>query len=105
MFLVSRLDGPSAAIAAGLVQKAVAAEPALTFASGTGYFDYEGTRTPAEGDYYTADQDMLQAASLSKMKGFPTVLHTQAKAVCGLMIHPAALVSYDGAAKSLNVSS
>jgi len=100
MFLVSRLDGPSAAIAQGLVDMAIAAEPSLTYGSGTGYFDYQGTHTPADGAYYAADQDMLNAANLSKSRGFTTVLNTQANATCRLMFHPASMYYYDPSAKN-----
>src|SRR5581483_7619527 len=36
MFIVSRLDGPSAVLAQRLVDQAIAAEPSLTLGSGTG---------------------------------------------------------------------
>lgn len=48
MFLVSRLDGPGAMIARGLVGKAIRAESELTLTGGKGYFDYQGTRGPSK---------------------------------------------------------
>lgn len=44
MCLVTRLDGPSALIAAALVDKAIQAEQTLTKTSGTAYFDYRDLR-------------------------------------------------------------
>jgi uncharacterized protein (TIGR03790 family) len=104
MFLVSRLDGPSAAIAQGLVDKALQAEPSLNPASGSGYFDYQGTRAPSE-TLYAFDEDMRRAAKLSQSRGFSTFLHTQREAVCGSRIHPGSAYYYDAAARSVYVSS
>jgi uncharacterized protein (TIGR03790 family) len=104
MFLVSRLDGPGAAIAQGLVDKAMAAEPSLSLSSGSGYFDYQGTRAPSE-PLYPFDEDMLHAARLSQSRGFATVLHTQREAACGARIHPASAYSYDAATTSVSVTS
>ncbi|PWU06099.1 MAG: hypothetical protein C5B51_12995 [Terriglobia bacterium] len=104
MFIVSRLDGPSAVIARGLVDKAIAAEPALNLKSGSGYFDYQGTRSPSEWQY-AVDEDMRKGADLSKSKGFSTVLHTQRDSACGAMIHPGSAYYYDASAKNLYVAS
>ena len=104
MFLVSRLDGPSAAVAQGLVDKAMAAEPSLSLGSGSGYFDYQGTRAPSE-PLYGFDEDMLRAAKLSRSRGFATVLHTQREAACGSKIHPGSAYYYDAAARSVYVGS
>ena len=103
MFLVSRLDGPGAIIAKGLVDKAVSAENDLTLTSGKGYFDYQGTRGPSEWQY-AIDEEIRNASALSKSKGFRTVLNTQRDALCGLMIHPAAIYYYDAAAKNVYVN-
>ena len=103
MFLVSRLDGPGAMIAKGLVDKAITAESQLTLTSGKGYFDYQGTRGPSEWQY-AIDEEIRNASALSKSKGFPTVLNTQREALCGLMIHPAAVYYYDAGAKNVYVN-
>ncbi len=104
MFLVSRLDGPNAVIAQGLVDKAIAAESSLSVGSGTGYFDYQGTRAPSE-TMFAFDEDMARAARLSQSRGFSTVLHTQRDAACGSKIHPGSAYYYDPAGRSVNVSS
>jgi uncharacterized protein (TIGR03790 family) len=104
MFLVSRLDGPTAAIAQGLVDKALIAEPSLSLGSGSGYFDYQGTRAPSE-TMYAFDEDMSRAAKLSQSRGFSTVLHTQREAACGSKIHPGSAYFYDAASKSVYVAS
>ena len=103
MFLVSRLDGPGAMIAKGLVDKAISAESDLTLTSGKGYFDYQGTRGPSEWQY-AVDEEIRNASALSKSKGFPTVLNTQRDALCGSMIHPAAVYYFDAAAKNVYVN-
>ncbi|MEP6535511.1 MAG: TIGR03790 family protein [Bryobacteraceae bacterium] len=103
MFLVSRLDGPGAMIATGLVDKAISAEASLTLTSGKGYFDYQGTRSPSEWQY-AIDEEIRNAAALSRSTGFPTVLNTQRESLCGLMFHPAAVYYYDAAAKNVYVN-
>lgn len=60
MLLVTRLDGPTAAIAAGLVDKAVRAEPVLRVTGGKAYFDYRGLNCP--GDGYCLGDDSVRAA-------------------------------------------
>ncbi len=102
MFIVSRLDGPSALIAKGLVDKAVDAEPRLTTASGIAYFDYQGSRTPNQWQF-AVDEEIRQASLLSEAAGFKTVLHVQTKALCGAMIHPAAIRYYDAKAGNLGL--
>ena len=104
MFLVSRLDGPSASIARGLVDQAVTAEAALDTKSGIGYFDYQGSRATSD-PMSPFDIDMQQAGTLSQKHGFRTVMHAQAEAVCRVMIHPASAHYYDRAAKGVSVSS
>ncbi len=103
MFLVSRLDGPSAAISKGLVDKAISAETELTVASGKAYFDYQGTRQPSEWQY-SIDEEIRNASVLSKSKGFNTVLNTQREALCGSLIHPAAIYYYDTVAKNVYIN-
>lgn len=102
MFLVTRLDGPSAAIARGLVDKALAAEPSLTLKSGVAYFDMQGTREPKEWQY-AIDEEIQQAAETSQRRGFETVLHVQRDALCRCPIAPAAQYYYDAAAKNVMV--
>ncbi len=70
VYLVARLDGPSAVIAAGLVDKAVAAEKGIAKSSGTGYFDFQGNSDPT-------DQTMLNAYNLCVAGGFTCVLNNQ----------------------------
>jgi uncharacterized protein (TIGR03790 family) len=100
MFIVSRLDGPSAPIAKGLVDKAMAAEPALTMDSGVGYFDHEGTREPKEWQY-AVDNEIKAAAELAKSRGFRTVLNIQRNSTCGASIVPATHYRYDAKAKDV----
>lgn len=76
MCLVTRLDGPSAVIAASLVDKAVQAESSVNFDSGWGYFDYIGD-PPSAGAYYAVDQTMLNAYHAAVDMGIPAVLNTQ----------------------------
>lgn len=103
MFIVSRLDGPGALIAKGLVDKAMSAESDLQPAGGKAYFDYQGTRTPAEGQY-VFDEEIRAASVLSKSAGFTTILNTQRDALCGSTIHPAAVYYYDSTAKNVYVN-
>lgn len=104
MFIVSRLDGPGAMVAKGLVDKAISAENNLTTAAGKAYFDYQGTRTPADGGYYIVDEDIRKASVLSESKGFSTTRNTQAQSLCGAAIHPASVYSYDAVAKNVYVN-
>jgi len=100
MFIVSRLDGPSAAIAKGLVDKALAAEPSLTMDSGVAYFDHQGTRGPQEWQY-AIDNEIKAAAELAKSRGFQTVMNIQHNSTCGAPIVPAAHYLYDPKAKNV----
>ena len=59
VLLVSRLDGPSAVMAAALVDKAIAGETAGV--KGTGYFDYQGLGAASNGG---KDTSMLNAYNL-----------------------------------------
>lgn len=71
VYLVARLDGPSAIIANGLVDKAVAAEQGISKSSGTGYFDFQGN-----GD--VNDSTMLNAYNLCVSAGMTCNLNNQA---------------------------
>ncbi|MEP7353903.1 MAG: TIGR03790 family protein [Acidobacteriota bacterium] len=71
MYLVTRLDGPSAVIASALVDKAMQAEASLSFTSGKGYFDWQ------HNDNSTVDQTMKRAYDLSVSRSFPSVLNDQ----------------------------
>ena len=74
-YFVSRLDGPSAQIAAGLVDKALDAERGISRKSGVGYFDWQN-RAPGDG-YYVADQTMLSAYNLCVEAGMQCNLNDQ----------------------------
>ncbi len=102
MFVVSRLDGPSAEIAKGLVDKALAGEAALNLKSGVAYFDYQGTRGPSEWQY-AIDNEIKAAAELSRKQGFETVLHTQADSLCRSQMPPASMYLYDAEKKQLAI--
>jgi uncharacterized protein (TIGR03790 family) len=77
MYLVTRLDGPSAVIAAGLVDKAIRAESRLRKQDGVAYFDYRHL----DGDdlYARADATVVNAHRLSLTHGFASVLNDQAR--------------------------
>src|SRR5260370_22348227 len=100
MFIVTRLDGPSALIAKGLVDKAITAESSLTLKIGVAYFDRQGTREPKEWQY-AIDEEIQSAAELSKRPGFQTVVNIQRDALCGTNIHPATQYFYDAAARNV----
>uniref|UniRef100_Q01NR6 TIGR03790 family protein n=1 Tax=Solibacter usitatus (strain Ellin6076) TaxID=234267 RepID=Q01NR6_SOLUE len=102
MFAVSRLDGPSAEIAKGLVDKALAGEASLNLKSGIAYFDYQGTRSPSEWQY-AIDNEIKAAAELSRKQGFETVLHTQADSLCRSQMPPAPMYLYDAVKKQLAI--
>jgi uncharacterized protein (TIGR03790 family) len=103
MFAVTRLDGPSAEIAKGLVDKAIQAETSLTMTSGIAYFDSQGTRHPEEWQF-AIDAEIKAASELSRKAGFNTVLHVQAKALCGCMFAPPPQYLYDAANHRIAVS-
>ena len=102
MFVVSRLDGPSAEIAKGLVDKALAGEASLNLKSGIAYFDYQGTRSPSDWQY-AIDNEIKAAAELSRKQGFETVLHTQADSLCRSQMPPASMYLYDAQKKQLAI--
>ena len=88
MYLVTRLDGPSALIAAGLVDKAVVAEnnPYLK-TSGTGYYDWGGgTNWP--------DNSFKNANDLGVKQGIPSVLNDQL--LTGAWFAPASTYAFAG---------
>jgi uncharacterized protein (TIGR03790 family) len=85
LYLVVRLDGPSASIATGLVDKALTAEETLKKTDGKGYFDFRGVACC--GGPYLADQTVKNAYSLSVASGFPSMLNDQS--VSGSMIQSA----------------
>ena len=66
ILLVSRLDGPTTAIARSLVDKAIAAEKNGLW--GRGYFDARGLAT--NDAYYLGDQWILEGAEISRRLGF-----------------------------------
>ena len=69
LLLVCRLDGPSAAIALHLVDKALDAETNGLW--GRAYCDLRGLRT---GDYKTGDEFLTWAAEACRRAGFDTVV-------------------------------
>ena len=62
-YAVVRLDGPSALIAAGLVDKAKAGEAGIGRTSGVGYFDFRNLNADA-GAYYKVDQSVQRGYDL-----------------------------------------
>ncbi len=72
ILLVSRLDGPSPAIARGLVDKAMEAETNGLW--GRAYFDARGF---TNGTYELGDKWIREAARASRRLGFETVLDNQ----------------------------
>ncbi len=71
ILLVTRLDGPSAQIASGLVDKAVQAERNGLW--GRGYFDARGF-TKTDTNYFLGDAWILGAAEISHRLGYETVV-------------------------------
>src|SRR5258708_7406875 len=82
MYLVSRLDGPGATVATGLVDKAIAAETTVGKNDGIGYFDYQHN-----GNYPVTDGTMIGAYNLAVAQGLRAVLDDQS--IAGHMIHSA----------------
>jgi uncharacterized protein (TIGR03790 family) len=70
ILLVARLDGPTADIARGLVDKALQAERDGLW--GRAYFDARGL--PKTNSYYLGDDWILGAAQISRALGFETVV-------------------------------
>jgi uncharacterized protein (TIGR03790 family) len=71
LLMVARLDGPSADIARGLVDKAMQGERDGLW--GRGYFDTRGM-TKADTNYFLGDEWMLAAAEVSRELGFETTV-------------------------------
>ena len=71
ILLVSRLDGPSAEIAKGLVDKSLQAERDGLW--GRAYFDTRGIPA-SESNYFIGDKMLLGAAEISKMLGYETIV-------------------------------
>lgn len=69
ILMVARLDGPSAAIARGLVDKAIEAETKGLW--GRAYFDLRGL---TNGEYKMGDDWMGGAAEVSRRLGFETIV-------------------------------
>jgi uncharacterized protein (TIGR03790 family) len=70
ILLIARLDGPTAEIANGLVDKAVQAERDGLW--GRGYFDARGLEKT--NSYFMGDEWILGAAEISKQLGFETTV-------------------------------
>ena len=80
MYLVTRLDGPDALVAAALVDRAIAGEESLTKSSGVGYYDFQNRGCGEDqGGYCSADLSMRRAFDLSQAAGFRSVLNDQSK--------------------------
>jgi uncharacterized protein (TIGR03790 family) len=73
ILLVTRLDGPTAAIARGLVDKAIEAESNGLW--GRGYFDLRGITDP---NYKVGDDWIRGAEEISRLCGFETDVDTNA---------------------------
>ena len=71
ILLVARLDGPSAEIARGLVDKSLQAERDGLW--GRAYFDTRGIK-PSESNYFIGDQMLLGAAQIAKVLGYETIV-------------------------------
>ena len=74
VLMVARLDGPSAEIARGLVDKAIQAETDGLW--GRAYFDLRGTADP---NYKMGDDWIRAAAEICKKLGFETVVDEKAE--------------------------
>ena len=73
LLLVARLDGPSAAIASALVDKAVEAETNGLW--GRAYFDLRGL---TNGPYQIGDEMMFRASEICRQLGFETIVDSNA---------------------------
>lgn len=76
VMLVSRLDGPSMAIAKGLVDKALIAE--RDGLNGKAYFDLRGL---TGGGYLTGDQWITNASIIAQRLGFETLIDTRGETI------------------------
>ena len=84
ILLVARLDGPTADIARGLVDKALQAERDGLW--GRAYFDARGL-PQSETNYWLGDEWILGAAQISRALGFETVVDDNAGYVSGKFSH------------------
>jgi uncharacterized protein (TIGR03790 family) len=103
MFAVTRLDGPSPAIAKGLVDKAIEAENSVTLKTGVAYFDYQGFRSKDEWQY-AVDEEVRDGAERARALGITTVLHSQVKTTCHARITPTTQYVWDPGLKQLLVA-
>jgi uncharacterized protein (TIGR03790 family) len=71
MYLVTRLDGPTPQIAAGLVDKALRAETRVNLQSGKAYIDARGSAC-CDG-YYAADRTMYRLRDVAAQRGVSVV--------------------------------
>src|SRR5262249_54417955 len=85
-YSVVRLDGPSALIAAGLVDKAIAAESGISRTSGAGYFDFRNLNEDS-GGYYKVDQSVERGYDLCVAASMNCVFNDQTQS--GAMISDA----------------
>lgn len=72
-FLVTRIDGPTPAIAKELVDRALYGEEYINTKYGKCYFDARGL-TRADGAYYDADLEIIEAYGITKSKGYNCIL-------------------------------
>src|SRR5262249_6682615 len=98
MFIVTRLDGPTPAIAKGLADQAIEGEASVNAKSGIAYFDYQGFRSKDEWQW-AVDEEVRDGAERARAQGFETVLHTQLKSQCRAMISPGTQYVWDPAMK------
>jgi hypothetical protein len=101
--VVTRLDGLSAEIAKGLVDRAMQGETSLTMSSGVAYFDSQATRHPEEWQY-KIDEEIKTASELSREAGFKTVLNVQANSLRGGMFMPPLQYFHDPAKQGIAVA-
>jgi uncharacterized protein (TIGR03790 family) len=74
MYLVTRLDGPTPQIAAGLIDKAIRAETNLKTTDGIAYFDWRHLGN-SNDQYDLADQTVLRAYNIAQGLGFKSTLN------------------------------
>jgi len=75
MYLVTRLDGPTAQIAASLVDKAMEAERGIEKDSGIGYFDFRSV----VGQYQSGDDSVKRAFEFCEQTGFRCTFNNQSQ--------------------------
>jgi uncharacterized protein (TIGR03790 family) len=99
MYIVTRLDGPSAVIAAGLVDKAMSAETSLKKTDGNGYFDFRNYGGDNSNPYHVADQTVLNGYNLAIAAGLPAVLNDQSQS--GYMFAEPSSYAFTGSSVSI----